>query len=210
MAAAPKEYIRAMVTIPITTFEDIYGKSNLDSIYIIADKKENLEESTSEAINIITGRHNNREKEIYMSEKMVKQIEQVNRVINIFNSFISAVAAISLIVGGIGVMNIMLVSVTERTREIRLRKAIGATTKSIMLQFLTEAVIISLIGGIMGLIIGITVAFAVGATMNITPSITFLHMILALIFSSTVGIFFGIYPAKKAAKLNPIDALRYE
>lgn len=210
MAAAPKEYIRAMITMPITTFEEIYGKVNIDSIYIIADKKDNLEEATSEAINIITGRHNNREKEIYISEKMVKQIDQVNRVINIFNSFISAVAAISLIVGGIGVMNIMLVSVTERTREIGLRKAIGATTKSIMIQFLTEAVIISLIGGMIGLIIGISVAYIVGATMKITPSITFLHMLLALIFSSSVGIFFGIYPAKKASNLNPIDALRYE
>lgn len=210
MLAAPKEYLFAMITMPITSFESVYSKVKIDSLYIVSSEKDKLDEATNEALNILTGRHNNRDKKIYIGENMMKQIEQVNKVINIFNSFISAVAAISLVVGGIGVMNIMLVSVTERTREIGLRKAIGATTKSIMFQFLTEAVIISLIGGIIGLIIGILAAFIIGNIMHITPSITIIHVVLALAFSSSVGIFFGIYPAKKAANLNPIDALRYE
>ncbi|WP_311734516.1 ABC transporter permease [Clostridium chauvoei] len=141
---------------------------------------------------------------------MIKQVEEINKVIDIFGSFISAVAGISLVVGGIGVMNIMLVSVTERTREIGIRKAIGATTKSILLQFLTEAVIISLIGGIIGLIIGVSGSFTVGLIMGVKPKVTIIHICLVLIFSSAVGIFFGIYPAKKAAELNPIDALREE
>lgn len=107
-------------------------------------------------------------------------------------------------------MNIMLVSVTERTKEIGIRKAVGATTKSILLQFLTEAMIVSLIGGIIGLIVGITSAFLVGSIMGVIPKVTFLHIFLVIIFSSAVGIFFGIYPAKKAAQLDPIDALREE
>lgn len=210
MAAAPKEYMKAMITIPLTSYQYLYGKTKIDSVYIVSNEKETLETATQEAIKIITARHNNRDKEVYISEQMVKQIEQVNKVINIFSSFISAVAAISLVVGGIGVMNIMLVSVTERTREIGLRKAIGATTRSILFQFLSEAIIISFIGGVIGLLSGLIFAFLIGQTMSIKPVINIIDILLVLLFSSSVGVFFGIYPARKAAKLNPIDALRYE
>ena len=104
----------------------------------------------------------------------------------------------------------MLVSVTERTREIGIRKAVGATTNAILVQFLTESVIISLIGGIIGMILGILGAELIGAFANITPSISVWVILGAIFFSSAVGIFFGIYPASKAAKLDPIEALRYE
>ena len=125
-------------------------------------------------------------------------------------------AAVSLLVGGIGVMNIMLVSVTERTREIGIRKALGATTGSIMLQFLAESAMITLIGGIVGLILGWTGGGVVCAVISSIAKITITAMIniptILLIcgFSSVIGIFFGIYPARKAAKLNPIEALRHE
>ncbi len=140
----------------------------------------------------------------------MKQLDQVNEVLGIFTGFISAVAAISLLVGGIGVMNIMLVSVTERTREIGIRKAIGATTNTILLQFLTESVIISLLGGIIGMILGIAAAYGLGSFAGIAPVLSIKSIIAVIIFSSSVGIFFGIYPARKAAKLDPIEALRYE
>lgn len=182
----------------------------IDTLYVMGDENTNVNDISNASIRIIEAMKNNREKGIYKSESLLKQLDQINNVIGIFTGFIGAVAAISLIVGGIGVMNIMLVSVTERTREIGIRKAIGATTKNIMVQFLTEAVIISLIGGIIGLILGIGGAFLIGSIKNITPSLSLMQILLVIIFSSSVGIFFGIYPAKKAAKLDPIDALRYE
>jgi putative ABC transport system permease protein len=137
-------------------------------------------------------------------------MDQINNILGIFTDFVGAVAGISLLVGGIGVMNIMLVSVTERTREIGIRKAIGATTQNIMIQFLTESVIISLIGGVIGMSIGIGGAELVGNAVNVTPVISPTVVIGAILFSSAVGIFFGLYPAKKAAALDPIEALRYE
>lgn len=203
--------IPAFVTIPATTMKNMFsGEVTIDSITVMATSKNEGEAAGNGAKNILESRHNNRGKEIYKPQSLLKQLDQVNKVLGIFTAFISAVAAISLLVGGIGVMNIMLVSVTERTREIGIRKAIGATTNAILLQFLTESVIISLIGGIIGMIIGIGGAYIIGSFASITPSLSPAAVIGAILFSSAVGIFFGIYPAKKAAKLNPIDALRYE
>jgi putative ABC transport system permease protein len=119
-------------------------------------------------------------------------------------------AAISLVVGGIGIMNIMLVSVTERTREIGIRKSLGARTKDIMIQFLIEAMILSGIGGIIGTILGVGIASAGMSLANIDIVIEPSVILLAVGFSAIVGMFFGLYPARKAAKLDPIDALRYE
>ena len=124
--------------------------------------------------------------------------------------FLGSIAAISLIVGGIGIMNIMMVSVTERTREIGIRKALGATYETIMTQFLIEAVIIGVIGGFLGILIGIGIAEAVKSSGAFTPVITISPIIISFSFSVGIGLFFGIYPAKKAAKLDPIEALRYE
>ena len=145
--------------------------------------------------------------------------------INIVTVIISVIAALSLIVGGVGVMNIMLVSVTERTREIGIRKALGAKKKTIKGQFVTEAIIICLIGGIIGILVGLLNGELVAIIANkivasqpdyadllgnvkVSPPVG--GIIISLIFSTLTGVFFGLYPASKAAKMNPIDALRYD
>jgi putative ABC transport system permease protein len=176
----------------------------------MSDSKDNTESAGNAALNMLINRHGNRDREVYKADNLLKQIDQINRVLGIFTAFIGAVAAISLLVGGIGVMNIMLVSVTERTREIGIRKAIGARTGNILSQFLTESVIISCFGGIIGLLLGVAGAYLIGSFAGITPSVSPGVVILAILFSSAVGIFFGIYPARKAARLDPIEALRYE
>jgi putative ABC transport system permease protein len=201
----------AFVSMPLTFVQSLYpSEMGVDTLSIMATSRENGEVAGNSARSILESRHNNRGKDIYIIENALKEVEQVNRVVGIFTAFIGAVAAISLVVGGIGVMNIMLVSVTERTREIGIRKALGATTVTILAQFLTEAVIISVIGGVIGMILGIVGAKAVGGLAGITPVLSTAVILQTIMFSSAVGIFFGIYPARKAAQLDPIDALRYE
>ena len=123
---------------------------------------------------------------------------------------VSFIAGISLLVGGIGVMNIMLVSITERTREIGTRKALGAKNSSIRLQFIIESVILCLIGGILGIVVGFVLGAIAAVALGYSAAVPVTAVIVATIFSMVIGIFFGYYPANKAAKLNPIEALRYE
>lgn len=126
------------------------------------------------------------------------------------NLFVSFIAAISLLVGGIGVMNIMLVSVTERTKEIGIRKSIGATNGQILVQFLIEAVILTLIGGILGIVVGYVGSLIQGIFTQITPILDIKMVVISVVVSTLIGVIFGVFPAKKASQLNPIDALRYE
>ncbi|WP_097028300.1 ABC transporter permease [Clostridium peptidivorans] len=205
------ENIPAMVMAPVTFVQELYPSDNLiDSVLISATSKELSETAGNSAVSVLESRHNNKGRDIYKAEALMKQLEEINKIIGIFTAFIGAVAAISLVVGGIGVMNIMLVSVTERTREIGIRKAIGATTGTILLQFLTESVIISVVGGIIGMLLGVIGANIIGSFANIVPKISWVVVLSTILFSSAVGIFFGIYPARKAARMDPIDALRYE
>jgi putative ABC transport system permease protein len=144
---------------------------------------------------------------------VVSQTELINTfgaITGVLTLFLGAIAAISLLVGGIGIMNIMLVSVTERTREIGLRKAIGATSRAILGQFLAEAMFLSLLGGMIGIAIGVGAAYAVSQVADIHPEVQLSAVSLAVGFSLAVGLFFGIYPARRASRLNPIDALRFE
>jgi putative ABC transport system permease protein len=142
-------------------------------------------------------------------------LSTVATITNILTVFLGGVSAISLLVGGIGIMNIMLVSVTERTREIGLRKALGAHRRDIILQFLTESSLLSLLGGLLGIAFGWLLSFIIGQiaaanNTNFTPVIGLDAVALAVIFSAAVGLFFGIYPAMRAAQLEPVEALRHE
>lgn len=209
-ARAGNNNMPVFVSVPITLLDNLYSGIQLDTIAIMATSKEDTEIAANSSISILEARHNNRGKEIYNPESIFTQLEQINTVLGIFTAFIGAVAAISLLVGGIGVMNIMLVSVTERTREIGIRKSLGATTKTILIQFLMESIIISLIGGLLGMTFGIIGGVVLGRIAGITPAVSFVAVLGAILFSIAVGLFFGIYPARQAARLNPIDALRYE
>lgn len=141
---------------------------------------------------------------------MSTQVEMASSMLSTVSLAVAVIAAISLLVGGIGVMNIMLVSVTERTREIGTRKALGAKNHHIRMQFVTEAVIIALAGGLIGLAVGLLLGFVGSSLLGTAPSFSVPVIILTILFSMGIGVFFGYYPANKAAKLDPIDALRYE
>ena len=141
---------------------------------------------------------------------MDSMMSSLNTMISMIKLALSVIAGISLVVGGIGVMNIMLVSITERTKEIGTRKALGATNASIRLQFITESVVICVIGGIIGIFFGVGLGMLAVKLMGYDAVVSVSSIIIAVGFSMAIGIFFGYYPANKAAKLNPIDALRYE
>lgn len=196
---------------PCTTLTQITGaNTTLDNIFVIAQEGADYDAVGNATVNYLKAAHGNYESGMYSSQNMATYIEIVDVIMNVLTIFIAGVGAISLIVGGIGVMNIMLVSVTERTREIGIRKSLGAKTRVITMQFLTESIILCLIGGIVGVILGIAGAYGACSIIDIKPNISIWIVLLALLFSSGVGLFFGIYPARKAAQLSPIDALRSE
>jgi putative ABC transport system permease protein len=128
----------------------------------------------------------------------------------VFTTLLASIAAVSLVVGGIGIMNIMLVSVTERTREIGVRKALGATRGNILLQFLIEALTLCILGGVVGILVGVATTVVLARVMHWNTLISPAAIVVAFGFSGLVGLFFGIWPARRAARLDPIDALRYE
>ena len=187
-----------------------YELDEFYSIYIISEGSEYSNAVGNESMRLLENRHHAQGEDAFFLQDADAQIAQITSVIDMITAFIALVAAIALLVGGIGVMNIMLVSVTERTREIGIRKALGARTGSIMMQFLAESAIITCIGGVIGIILGLLGAYGICSLpmLGISPDVNVGTIIAATLFSSGVGIFFGIYPARKAARLSPIEALR--
>ena len=177
---------------------------------IFAESTEYCTEVAQNAVRLLENKYQVRGENQIIVQSITDMSAEVGSILGIVTVFVSLVAAISLLVGGIGVMNIMLVSVTERTREIGIRKALGARTGSILLQFLAEAGIITMLGGVIGIVLGIMLGNLICSIIGLTASTQISTIIGATLFSSAVGIFFGIYPAKKAAKLSPIEALRHE
>lgn len=198
---------------PTTALSAMFGYyvDNSYSFYVFTDGPQYATQAAADILQLLQNRYKlpAGSDSIQMAD-FNDSMGEITQVIGYITVFVVFVAAISLLVGGVGVMNIMLVSVTERTREIGIRKALGARTGSIMLQFLSESAIITMLGGIIGIIIGQLGANLVCSLMKITPSISVGMIAITTLFSSGVGLFFGIYPAKKAAKFSPIEALRHE
>lgn len=201
------------VFIPLTTFLDRFPRervldSEIRQITIHVTESDKLME-TSRLVTQILDRHHwgNKDYNIVIPLELLKQEEKERQ---IYNFLLGAIAAISLIVGGIGIMNIMLATVMERTREIGIRRAIGARKRDIMSQFVTEAIVISITGGIIGVVLGVLLSFVVTLFTDVTTCIRLYSIIIAFTFSVIVGVCFGYLPAKNAANLKPVDSIRYE
>lgn len=210
MGSGSNTVIQAEVPLTFMANKLGYYIDEIDFFYVVAESSEYCTEVAAKALALLESRHNVRGENQIMMQSFTDVTAQFDTILGFITIFISFVAAISLLVGGIGVMNIMLVSVTERTREIGIRKALGARTGSVLLQFLAEAGIITLLGGIIGIILGVLGASGVCSIAGVTAQISAGTVLSASLFSCGVGIFFGIYPARKAARLSPIEALRHE
>lgn len=194
--------------IPYTAAKRFLRLENLTSFTLAAKDTETVDKVTEIAEAFMYGIYG--DEDDYTVTSLQEILEEYNDMMGMMSAMLGGIAGISLLVAGIGIMNIMLVSVTERTREIGIRKSIGAKRSSILIQFVVEAIILSLMGGIVGIIFGGTAGFLIGKLIGITAIPTLSIILVALGFSSAVGLFFGYNPARKASKLNPIDALRSE
>jgi putative ABC transport system permease protein len=209
----------SIVLVPLATARARLIRRNMDRvdlIYVQARDTQGVEQASAEITQILRTRHRIIIGENDFTIFSQKDFVQVaGTITGVFTIFLGGVAGISLLVGGIGIMNIMLVSVTERTREIGLRKAVGARKRDILIQFLTESSLISLIGGLIGIALGYLISFVVGriaaaSGTPFTPVIRLDAILLATLFATAVGLFFGIYPASRAANLEPVEALRHD
>ncbi len=208
------------ILIPFTTAQARLihrgGNDRVDVIFVQAASGDAVTKASDEIAQILRARHRTEigadDFTVFSQQSLLDIFKTITGVLTTFLGFI---AGISLVVGGIGIMNIMLVSVTERTREIGLRKALGARRRDILIQFLTESSLLSLIGGVIGILLGWLISFTLGKVAaatgnNFTPIVSIGAVVLATTFSAAVGLFFGIYPANRAAGLEPVEALRYE
>ena len=202
-----------IVIIPLTTAQErLMGITYIRSINIQVSSADRIEYVQGQVEALLRQRHHivGDKEDDFTVRNLTSLMETMNDTTTMLTLFLGSIAAISLIVGGIGIMNIMMVSVTERTREIGIRKALGATFQNIMMQFLIESVVIGVIGGLLGIACGVGIALAIAKSGLFQTVITAAPIIISFSFSVGIGLFFGIYPARKAAKLDPIEALRYE
>ncbi len=210
------DFYTPSIYFPIETSMDFLGNAEqtFETINLKVIDNSMFDKTKRQILKVLTSNHNN-EEEKYQVSGSFEMLNAMNGTIQIFTVFIGLVASISLLVGGIGVMNIMLVTVTERTKEIGIRKSLGATNSNIKMQFLIEAITVALLGGVLGIILGYIGSFLAGKVISfmgstLKPEVSIPVVIGAVLISSMIGVIFGVYPAGKAAKLDPIEALRYE
>ncbi|ASN82271.1 ABC transporter permease [Deinococcus ficus] len=208
----------SQVLVPLSTFTQRFartnsagGKPTVNNVYIQATSAKDLTALQADVTVLLSERHDQTDPENldFQVQNQADSLASLSAVTNTLTILVGAIAGISLLVGGIGIMNIMLVSVTERTREIGVRKALGAKPRDILTQFLVEASLLSVGGGMIGMLLGVAAAYA-GNFFSIAPVFSPIPMIVAFVFSALVGVFFGYYPAARAARLDPVDSLRYE
>ncbi|MBR5582451.1 MAG: ABC transporter permease [Phascolarctobacterium sp.] len=201
------------VIIPLTTAQNrMMGITHVQRITVQAENENVINDVQAEVEQVLRTRHKIKDGDYddFTISNMAAIMDTMMATANSITLLLGCIAAISLLVGGIGIMNIMLVSVTERTREIGIRKALGATYNNILLQFLIEAMVIGVVGGFLGVVIGVIASYGISTIAGWNTVISWWAIVVAVVFSVGIGLFFGIYPARKAALLDPIDALRYE
>ena len=201
------------VLVPITTGRfRLFGSDRLRSVSVLAASEDKIPDAMADIQRVLRREHRltQSKPDDFMIRSQADFLNTLGETTQVFTYLLSGIAAVSLLVGGIGIMNIMLVSVTERTREIGIRKALGATKANILLQFLIEAVVLCLLGGLIGALVGSGGATAMSAFFQWNTIISPLAIVAAFVFSAVVGVLFGVWPARRAASLDPIVALRYE
>lgn len=203
-----------VVMIPLQTgMKRLFGKINLDMIEVEINNQENIELAIDHINQLLTDLHKiplSQQSDAFQIRNMADIQQAMQQSSQTMSMLLAAIATISLLVGGIGIMNIMLVSVTERTREIGLRKAIGAQRVDILLQFLSESIVVSVIGGLLGILLGWSLTTLLSSLLGWSTFVSWQSVLLSFFFSAMIGIIFGVYPARKASLLHPIEALRYE
>jgi len=198
-----------VVFIPVTSGQELFDTDGLFEILASTPRGEDVERSIVQIRDILIRRHAH--KEDFTISTQGAMLSTMDTILGVLTAVLGGIAGISLLVGGIGIMNIMLVSVRERTREIGIRKAIGARNSDIMAQFLIEAITLSGVGGVIGIVLGVGIALLIPMFVTVLPtSVSLWSIVMAFTFSMAVGVFFGVYPARKAALQDPISALRYE
>jgi putative ABC transport system permease protein len=197
----------AEVFVPVTAAQRLFGVTRVDGIAVKAPSTEEVDTEQRIIREVVARAHPEQEYQVLTQRDI---LGVVGRILGILTLVLASIAGISLLVGGVGVMNIMLVSVSERTREVGLRKAVGARTRDVLRQFLLEAVALTVSGGVLGILLGIVGAVLVGRFSPVPAAITGWSVALAFGVSVAVGVFFGVYPARKAARMQPVAALRYE